>query len=175
MTTVTERLYDNAWYLANANDAARAQLEADQTRAWMDREDAVETASRARTVASIAPSRSALAHSLGAVAQASYDRARARVARAASCTDIVHGHAFALTRRPGSSGAATIEVASCTLRRRATLSLSGDGGVWTAMLVDPQSRTAERMTVALTADARESLLWVCSWVVSGRLGSSTRG
>ena len=47
--TVIERLYDNAWYVANASPGARDLLAADITRAWMDCEAAREVAMRART------------------------------------------------------------------------------------------------------------------------------
>lgn len=164
--TVIERLYDNAWYVANAAPAAREELAAAVTKAWMDREVAAADASRARTVATLAPSRTALAFSLGNAAQASYDRARARAAEAARCTDIVGGHAFSLTRVPAEGGAMTIEVASCTLARHATLTVQGRGAAWTAVLHDPQSRLRDRSTTVLGTDPWEALHWVCEWVTS---------
>ena len=129
--TVIERLYDNAWYVANAAPAAREELAAAVTKAWMDRESAVDDARSARGVATLAPARSALALSLGNAAQAGYDRARARAAEAARCTDIIAGHAFSVSRTAGAGGAMTVEVASCTLSRHATLRVSGRGEPWT--------------------------------------------
>ena len=164
--TVIERLYDNAWYVANAAPAAREELAAAVTKAWMDRETAIEDASRARSVATLAPSRSALALSLGNAAQATYDRARARAAEAARCTDIVGGHAFSLSRTPAEGGAMTIEVASCTLARHATLTVAGRGEPWTAVLHDPQSRLRDRFTTVLGPDPWEALHWVCDWITS---------
>lgn len=164
--TVIERLYDNAWYVANAAPAVREELAAAVTKAWMDREAATSDAEAARSVATLAPARSALALSLGNAAQAGYDRARARAAEAARCTDIVAGHAFSMKRTPGGGGAMTIEVASCTLRRRATLTVTGRGEPWTAVLVDPVSRHRERFSTVLGPDPWEALHWACDWITS---------
>jgi hypothetical protein len=164
--TVIERLYDNAWYVANAAPAAREELAAAVTKAWMDRERAAEDAQRTRGVATLAPARSALALSLGNAAQAGYDRARARAARAARCTDIIAGHAFSVRRTTGVGGAMTVEVASCTLARHATLRVSGRGEPWSAVLDDPQSRHRDRLSTVLGPDPWEALHWVCEWITS---------
>jgi hypothetical protein len=164
--TVIERLYDNAWYVANAAPSAREELQAAVTKTWMDRESAAEDATRARSVAALAPARWAVALSLGNAAQATYDRARARAAEAARCTDIVAGHAFSVTRTPGVDGAMTIAVASCTLARRATLSVSRRGEPWSAVLHDPASRQRERSTTVLGVDPWDALHWVCEWITT---------
>jgi len=164
--TVIERLYDNAWYVANAAPAAREELAAAVTKAWMDRESAAQDAQRARAVATLAPARSALALSLGNAAQAGYDRARARAAQAARCTDIIGGHAFSIQRTAGPEGAMTIEVASCTLSRHATLRVSGRGKPWGAVLHDPQSRHRDRFSTVLGPDPWEALHWVCEWITT---------
>jgi hypothetical protein len=165
--TVIERLYDNAWYVAHAAPVVREELAADVTRTWMARESALEEARRARSVAGVSPGRSALALSLGNAAQAEHDRARSRAAEAGRCTDIVAGHAFTIVRTPGAGGSMTVEVASCTLARRATLSLAAKGGGWTAVLTDPGQRWGERTTTTLGDDPWEALHWVCDWVVTG--------
>ena len=167
--TVIERLYDNAWYVAHAAPAVREELAADVTRTWMARESAIEDARRARSVAGVSPARSALALSLGNAAQAEHDRAKARAAEAARCTDIVAGHAFSIRRTPGSGGAMTVEIASCTLLRRASLTTSGRGAPWTAVLTDPHQPWGERVTTTLGTDPWESLHWACDWVVTGRM------
>jgi len=164
--TVIERLYDNAWFVANAAPAAREELAAAVTKAWMDRESAAEDAYRARSVANLVPARSALALSLGNAAQAGYDRARARDAAAARCTDIIAGHAFSVTRTPGPDGAMTVEVASCTLARHATLRVTGRGEQWSAVLFDPASRQRDRFTTVLGADPWEALHWACEWITT---------
>jgi hypothetical protein len=167
--TVIERLYDNDWYVLNASPAARESLAADVTRAWMAKESAHETANRARTVAGLAPARSAVALSLGNAAQAEYDRARARAAEAARCTDIVAGHAFTVSRVPSEGGGMTIEVASCTLLRRATLSASAKGQPWRALLTDPQSRWRDSISRTLSTDPWEAFHAVCDWITGGQL------
>ena len=167
--TVIERLYDNDWYVLNASPSAREALAADVTRAWMAKEAAVDTASRARTVAAVAPARSAVALSLGNAALAEYDRARARASEAARCTDIVAGHAFTVTRVPGAVGGMRIEVASCTLLRHAALSSSAKGEAWDAVLTDPQSRWGDTITRTLSSDPWEAFHWVCEWITSGQL------
>ena len=88
--TVIERLYDNAWYVANASPAARDQLAADVTRAWMERRGGPGGRARARTVAGLSPG-AVRTRPLAAAtrSQAGYDRARSRAAEAARCTDIV--------------------------------------------------------------------------------------
>lgn len=164
--TVIERLYDNAWYVANAAPAAREQLAAAVTKAWMDRESATEDANRARSVATLAPARSAVALSHGNAAQAGYDRARARAAEAARCTDIVAGHAFSVTRTPDAGGAMTVEVASCTLSRHATLRVTGRGEPWSATLYDPRSRLRDRLSTVLGPDPWDALHWVCEWITT---------
>lgn len=166
--TVIERLFDNAWYVANASPTARDVLAADVTRAWMDREAAMSDAARACSVAGVSPARSALALSLNNATQAAYDRARSRAAEAARCTDIVAGHAFSLRREVHPYGAMTIEVTSCTLVRRASMSLSGPGQEWNATFYDPQSRR-EPFSTTLGTEPWEALHTVCDWVVSGQL------
>ena len=167
--TVIERLYDNTWYVANAAPLAREQLAADVTRTWMDAESANEDVRRARSVAGVNPSRSALALSLGNAASAAHHRAKARAAEAARCTDIVAGHAFEIVRTTGPDGAVTMDVRSCTLLRRATLSRSGAGSAWTVVLNDPQSRWGERASTTLGGDAWDALHWTCDWIVTGTL------
>jgi hypothetical protein len=167
--TVIERLYDNDWYVLNASPAAREALAADVTRAWMDKESAFETANRARTVSAVAPARSAVALSLGNAAQAEYDRARARAAEAARCTDIVAGHAFTVTRVPSDGGGMTIEVASCTLLRRATLSCSAKGQPWQSVLTDPQARWDPSLVRSLSTDPWAAFHAVCDWITGGEL------
>lgn len=167
--TVIERLYDNAWYVANAAPGAREQLKADVTRAWMEREAAVEDAVRARSVAALSPARSALALSLGNAIQAGYDRARARASEAARCTDIVAGHAFSVKRQLGTGGAMTITVTSCTLVRRATLTVVGRGELWNATLNDPQSVHRQTFSTTLGTDPWEALHHACEWIVTGQL------
>ena len=167
--TVIERLYDNAWYVANASPAARDQLAADVTRAWMEREAASSDATRARSVAGVSPARSALAFSLGNATQAGYDRARSRAAEAARCTDIIGGHAFTVRREVHPRGAMTVEVASCTLIRRASLSTSGRGEVWNATFHDPQGRHRESFATTLGTEPWEALHLACEWIVSGQL------
>jgi len=166
--TVIERLYDNDWYVLNASPAARESLAADVTRAWMAKEAAVESASRARTMATTAPSRSAIALSLGSAAVAEYDRARARAAEAGRCTDIVAGHAFSVRRLLTDSGGMTIEVSSCTLLRSATMTVSAKGEPWRAVLSDPQARWGDSLRT-LSTDPWEAFHSVCEWIISGQL------
>lgn len=167
--TVIERLYTNAWYVAHAAPDKREELAADVTRAWMAAEAAVEHAHRARTVAGVSPARSALALSTGNSAQAEYQRARARAAEAARCTDIIGGHAFSIRRSGERGGAVLIEVASCTLPRTVTLSQPHRGGEWTATMTDPQARHAERFTTLLGTDPWEAMHRACDWITSGQL------
>ena len=84
--TVIERLFDNAWYVANASPTARDQLAADVTRAWMEREAVMSDAARACSVAGVSPARSALALSLNNATQAAYDRARSRASLSRPCS-----------------------------------------------------------------------------------------
>ena len=165
--TVIERLYDNAWYVANAAPGAREQLAADVTRTWMDAEAAHEDVRRARTVSGVNPARSALALSLGNAASAAHERAKARAAEAARCTDIVGGHAFQITRSPGPDGAMSMEIRSCTLLRSATLSRSGAGAAWSVSLVDPQARWGSRPSTTLGGDPWDALHWTCDWIITG--------
>ena len=167
--TVIERLYDNAWYVANASPTARDQLAADVTRAWMDREAAMSDAARACTVAGVSPARSALALSLHNATQAMYDRARSRAAEAARCTDIIAGHAFSVRREVHPHQAMTVEVESCTLPRRASLSADGRGAEWYAVLHDPRARHRESFTTTLGTDPWNALHQACEWIVSGQL------
>ena len=167
--TVIERLYDNAWYVANATPGARDLLAADVTRAWMEREAAREDAMRARTVADLSPARSALALSLGNARQAGYDRARARAAEAARCTDIVLGHAFSVKRDAHDNGAMTVEISSCTLLRRVSLTSAGRGQVWTAVFHDPQNRRQDSVARTLGTDPWDAIHESCEWIVSDRL------
>jgi hypothetical protein len=167
--TVIERLYDNAWYVANASPGARDPLAADVTRAWMEREAAREDAERARGVANLSPARSALALSLGNSRQAGYDRARSRAAEAARCTDIVLGHAFTVKRELHPSGAMAVEISSCTLLRRASLTAAGRGEVWSGLFHDPQNRHVGSFTTTLGTDPWDAFHQACEWIVSGQL------
>ena len=167
--TVIERLFDNAWYVANASPSARDQLAADVTRAWMEREAAREDALRARGVANLSPARSALALSLGNSRQAGYDRARSRAAEAARCTDIVLGHAFTVKRELHPSGAMAVEISSCTLLRRASLTAAGRGEVWSGLFHDPQNRHVGSFTTTLGNDPWDAFHQACEWIVSGQL------
>jgi len=167
--TVIERLYDNAWYVANAAPGARDLLAAEVTRAWMECESAREDAMRARTVADLSPARSALALSLGNSRQAGYDRARSRAAEAARCTDIVLGHAFNVKRELHSSGAMRVEISSCTLLRKASLTANGRGEVWTGLFQDPQARAREPFQTTLGTDPWDAFHQACDWIVSGHL------
>lgn len=167
--TVIERLYDNEWYVAHAAPGMREALQADVTRTWMAREAAVELANRARSVAGVAPGRSALALSLGNASQAEYDRARARAAEAARCTDIIGGHAFTVVRESGPGGSMTVEVTSCTLSRRVTLHLSGRGEAWVATMDDPGSRHLDRFQATLGTDPWDALHRACDWITTGSL------
>lgn len=167
--TVIERLYDNAWYVANATPGSREQLAADVTRTWMECEAALEDLRQARSVAGVNPARPALALSLGNTAKAAHQRAKARAAEAARCTDIVAGHAFQIRRTTGPDGAVTMDVRSCTLLRRATLSRTGRGAAWEVVLFDPQSRWGERSSTTLGGDPWDALHWTCDWIVTGTL------
>jgi hypothetical protein len=166
--TVMGRLYDNDWYVSHASPSQREQLEADVTRAWMVREAAVEDVERARSVSNIAPSRSALALSMGNVVQAEYDRARARLLEASRCTDIVNGHAFSV-HREGGHGGMTVDIASCTLRRRATLSTMGRGEPWRATLSDPDRRNVAQFTTMFGTDPWDAFHRACEWITTGLL------
>jgi hypothetical protein len=166
--TVIERLYDNAWYVAHAAPGMREALEADVTRTWMAREAALDHAKRVRTVAGVSPGRSALALSLGNASQAEYDRARARASEAARCTDIVGGHAFAVQREAGPDGSMTMEVSSCTLTRRVSLSRAGRDEAWVATMHDPRSRL-ERFQANLGPDPWDALHRACDWITTGTL------
>ncbi|WP_270888699.1 hypothetical protein [Pedococcus sp. 5OH_020] len=167
--TVIERLYDNSWYVAHASPQARAELAADVTRTWMDREAALEDAARARTVANVSPARSALALSMGNASQAQHDRAKARAAEAARCTDIVAGHAFCVRRETGGGGSMRVEVSSCTLLRRAVLSVEGKGQTWCATFHDPQAAYRDTFSTVLGTDGWEALHTACEWITTGRL------
>lgn len=167
--TVIERLYDNAWYVANASPTARDLLAADVTRAWMEREAALEDAKRATSVADLNPARSALALSLGNSRQAGYDRAKARAAEAARCTDIVLGHAFTVKRTVHPSGAMGVEISSCTLLRRASLTATGRGETWHALLFDPQGRSHEAFPTTLGTDPWDAFHRACEWIVTGQI------
>jgi hypothetical protein len=164
--TVTERLYDNDWYVAHAAPAPRQLLAVDVMRTRLALELAREDAQRAKGVASLSPSRFAIALSSGSAAHAEHRRAQARAEEAARCTDIVGGHAFTITRSGTTEGGMTMEVHSCTLARYVTLSVSGPGSGWTAQLVDPIGRWGNRETVRLGADPWESLHWACDWVTA---------
>ena len=167
--TVIERLYDNAWYVAHASPTARDQLAADVTRAWMEREATMSDAARACSLAGVSPARSALALSLHNSSQAGYDRARSRAAEAARCTDIIAGHAFTVRREVHPYGAMTVEVTSCTLIRRASLSVAGRGEEWNVTFYDPQGRHRESFSTTLGTEPWEALHQACEWIVSGQL------
>ncbi|WP_344192973.1 hypothetical protein [Pedococcus aerophilus] len=166
--TVIERIYDNAWYVAHATPGMREALAADVTRTWMACEAAREDAGRARTVSGPTAARSALALSLGNVTQAEYDRARSRAAEAARCTDIVDGHAFSIRRELGNGGAMTVDITSCTLLRRATISIGSRGHAWTAVFSDPQSHV-QRFSVELGTDPWDAVHRACAWIMTGRI------
>jgi hypothetical protein len=166
--TVIERIYDNAWYVAHAAPGMREALAADVTRTWMACEAAREDAGRARSVAGPSTARSALALSFGNVTQAEYDRARSRAAEAARCTDIIDGHAFSMRRELGNGGAMTVDVSSCTLLRRATLTIGARGHAWTAVLTDPQAQVP-RFTVELGTDPWDTVHRACAWITTGRI------
>ena len=167
--TVIERLYDNVWYVANASPTARDHLAADVTRAWMEREAAMSDAARACSVAGVSPARAALALSLHNASQAAYDRARSRASEAARCTDIVAGHAFSVRREMHPKSAMVVAVASCTLMRRASLSVGGRGEEWYAVLHDPHGRHRESFTTTFGTDPWEAFHRACEWIVSGQL------
>jgi hypothetical protein len=167
--SVMERLYDNDWYVSHAAPSQREALEADVTRAWMVREASVEDVERARTVSTISPARSALALSLGNVVQAEYDRARARLLEASRCTDIVDGHAFTVRREIGQGGAMTVEITSCTLLRRASLSTTGRGQQWTAVLHDPERRNVASFSTSFGTDPWGAFHRACEWITTGLL------
>ena len=167
--TVIERLYDNAWYVANASPAARDLLAADVVRAWMEREATMSDAARACSVAGVSPARSALALSLHNSTQAQYDRAKSRAAEAARCTDIIAGHAFTVRREVHPNGGMTVEVLSCTLIRRASLSVRKRGEEWNATFYDPQGRHRESFATTLGTEPWEAVHRACEWIVSGQL------
>lgn len=164
--TVTERLFDNEWYVAHAAPATREQLAVEVMRTRLALELAREDAHQAKGVSALRPARFAVALSTGSAAQAEHRRAQARAEEAARCTDIVGGHAFAITRTGAPGGGMTMEIRSCTLARHVTLSVSGPGSGWTAQLVDPFARWGSRETVLLGADPWESLHWACDWVTA---------
>lgn len=166
--TVIERIYDNAWYVAHAAPGMREALAADVTRTWMACEEAREDAGRARSVSGLSTARSALALSFGNVTKAEYDRARSRAAEAARCTDIVDGHAYSIRRELGNGGAMKVDIVSCTLLRRATISVGARGHSWTAVLTDPQSH-APRFTTELGTDPWAAVHDACEWIRTGRL------
>lgn len=165
--TVIERLYDNSWYVAHASPQAREELAADVTRTWMAREAATEDVARARTVANLSPARSALALSMGNASQAQHERAKARLAEAMRCTDIIAGHAFSIRRESGGGGSMRVEVASCTLLRTAVLSVAGSSQAWVATLHDPQAPHRHSFTTTLGADAWDAVHSVCGWIITG--------
>ncbi len=167
--TVIARLYDNAWYVTHASPTAREQLAADVTRLWMARETAVEDATRARSVSTVAPGRSALALSMGNVAQAEYERAKSRLAEAARCTDIVNGHAFEVHRETSPGGAMTVELSSCTLLRRVTLSVSERHAMWVGDFTDPHSPHVKAFRTSLCTDPWDAFHRACEWITTGRL------
>ena len=166
--TVIERIYDNPWYVAHAAPGMREALAADVTRTWMACEAAREDAGRARSVTGLTAARYALALSFGNVTRAEYDRARSRAAEAARCTDIIDGHAFSIRRELGNGGAMTVDIVSCTLLRRATISVGARGHLWTAVLTDPQSRVP-RTTTELGTDPWAAVQRACEWITTGRL------
>lgn len=169
--TVMERLYDNTWYVRHCTPAMREQLAADVTRTWMAREAAFEHANHELhgDAGPASPARTALALSLGSAVQAEHDRAKARAAEAARCTDIVAGHAFGIHRTSGSDGAMTVDVESCTLPRRVTLMRTHGNAPWTATMHDPASRHTQRFTADFGTDAWGAQHRACAWIVTGRL------
>ena len=106
---------------------------------------------------------------MGNASQAAYDRARARAAEAARCTDIIGGHAFSVRREVHPGQAMTVEVVSCTLLRRASLSVGGRGAEWSAVLHDPLARYHESVTTTLGTEPWNALHQACEWIVNGRL------
>lgn len=167
MTTVTERLFDNSWYVSHAAPGIRDELAAEVTRTWMLSESAREDAARAKATQTLAPGRYAVALSHGSAARAAHDRARTRVEQAARCTDIVFGHAFCITRSTAQGAGLTVDVASCTLARRVRLTTPMRGSSWTAELFDPRSRWGDRELVGLDPDLYEATQWACEWVLTG--------
>lgn len=164
--TVIERLYDNAWYVANASGAAREALGADVTRAWMERESTREAVEHARLLADA--TQLSLSLSSAGSTQAVLDRAKARAAEAARCTDIVGGHAFCIRRETGAGGAMTMELSSCTLVRRVTLRVAGRGECWTVVLHDPRSQVAATTSQTWGTDPWEALHRACDWITQAR-------
>lgn len=160
-----ERLFDNAWYVASAEETARADLAAELLRAEQAHDVAVAEVQRAREVsyAAVAVALSSLNSTLAALG-----RAQTKAEAAARCTDIVDGHAFSVTRIRGVTGAPEVVVASCTLERTATLRSPEGSDVWTARLHDPASGGVPA-SVYLAADAGESFEQACRWVATGSL------
>jgi hypothetical protein len=161
-----QRLYDNTWYVTHADEATRAELAADVTRAWMAREAAHDAANRARSEGTTTYALSALALSAGNASQAYYDRARSRAAEAARCTDIIDGHAFAITR-DSDLGGATVTLESCTLGRHVTMRRATGGLTWSATMTDPSSRHAPTFTTDLGPDDPLAERRACDWILTG--------
>ena len=62
----------------------------------------------------------------------------------------------------------TVDIVSCTLLRRATISVGARGHLWTAVLTDPQSRVP-RTTTELGTDPWAAVQRACEWITTGRL------
>ena len=77
------------------------------------------------------------------------------------------GHAFAVSRAVGVTGAEEVVVTSCTLDRTATLRPPLATPFWTARLVDPSAGTDRE--VRLDSDEHESFEQACRWVALGSL------
>ena len=186
--TVMERIYDNAWFVANADPEARqglAESLAQAIRTWEQAQSA------AREAQAVSPFAVALALSDGNAAQAHLDRVRTQVEAAGRCTHVISGHAFSISRTYRGGGGRQLEVASCTLPRSASMSLSEPGATWTALLVDPDDRhdparvilgpdragasdlldpcDVEDLGDLLDVVDPQALLRVCQWIVSGQL------
>jgi hypothetical protein len=160
--TVFERLYDNAWFVQNADPEARADLLVEVTRATAD----VMTA-RAAAIAEISATgpEGAVARSHLFAALASLDRARERAEAAARCTDVVDGHAFAVRESLEASGCQQLVVTSCTLTRQAVIVRDGgpDQRRWFISLSDPDSRRPGAAP-AMAGSREEALAVAFRWI-----------
>ncbi len=160
-----ERLFDNAWYVASADPAVRADIAAELLMAEQAHDVAAAEVQRAREV-----SYAAVAVALSGInsTRAALGRAQAKAEAAERCTHVVDGHALNVTEVVGVTGADEVVVASCTLDRTATLRPPADTPVWTARLVDPSAAGAVQV-VRLATDYDESFEQAGRWVALGSL------
>lgn len=160
-----ERLFDNAWYVASADPAVRADIAAELLRAEQAHDVAVAEVQRARQVsyAAVAVALSGLNSTLAALG-----RAQTKAEAAERCTHVVDGHALNVTSVVGVTGDEEVVVASCTLDRTATLRPPADTPVWTVRLVDPSAAGAAQV-VRLGTDYAESFEQAGRWVAMGSL------